>query len=122
MPALPSWHKGHPVLLGDAAHAVGPRAGQGASMAIEDALVLAACLEAERDCERAFCRYEALRRERISRVVKITGANSSQKRSIDRRLLFIRDLVLPFIIPLAIRVGRKLFRFRVDLAPLAPPG
>ena len=35
------------VLVGDAAHAVGPHAGQGASMAIEDAVVLAACLEAE---------------------------------------------------------------------------
>jgi 2-polyprenyl-6-methoxyphenol hydroxylase-like FAD-dependent oxidoreductase len=49
MPALPCWHKGRVVLIGDAAHAVGPHAGQGASMAIEDALVLAACLEAEQD-------------------------------------------------------------------------
>jgi len=122
MPALPSWHKGHVVLLGDAAHAVGPHAGQGASMAIEDALVLAACLKAERDCARAFWRYEALRCERIAQVVKITRANSSQKRSNGKLGLFIRDLLLPFLIPLGIRVGRKLLRFRVDLTPLAPPG
>jgi 2-polyprenyl-6-methoxyphenol hydroxylase-like FAD-dependent oxidoreductase len=94
MPALPRWHKGRVVLLGDAAHAVGPHAGQGASMAIEDALVLAACLDAERDHERAFRRYEDLRRERIGLVVKITARNSSQKRTTGRVGLFIRDLIL----------------------------
>ena len=36
------------LLMGDAAHAVAPHSGQGASMAIEDALVLAACLDARR--------------------------------------------------------------------------
>jgi 2-polyprenyl-6-methoxyphenol hydroxylase-like FAD-dependent oxidoreductase len=50
MPKLPCWHKGRVVLIGDAAHAVGPHAGQGAAMAIEDALVLAASLEAEHSC------------------------------------------------------------------------
>jgi 2-polyprenyl-6-methoxyphenol hydroxylase-like FAD-dependent oxidoreductase len=34
-------HKGRVVLLGDAVHATTPRLGQGAGMAIEDALVLA---------------------------------------------------------------------------------
>src|SRR5690606_34013531 len=47
IPPLPAWHRGRVVLMGDAAHAVGPHAGQGASMAIEDAVVLAACLDAE---------------------------------------------------------------------------
>ena len=63
-------------------------------MAIEDALVLAACLDAERDHERAFRRYEDLRRERIGLVVKITARNSSQKRTTGRVGLFIRDLIL----------------------------
>jgi 2-polyprenyl-6-methoxyphenol hydroxylase-like FAD-dependent oxidoreductase len=121
MPALPSWHKGRVVLLGDAAHAVGPHAGQGASMAIEDALVLAACLEAEPDNAAAFQRYETLRRARVSNVVKLTQRNSSQKRSNGRLGLFMRDLVLPFLIPLGMRMGRKLFRFRVDMTPLTLP-
>ena len=43
MQHLPRWHDDCVVLLGDAAHAVSPHAGQGASMAIEDAVVLAAC-------------------------------------------------------------------------------
>lgn len=39
MPELPAWSRDRVVLMGDAAHAVGPHAGQGASMAIEDAVV-----------------------------------------------------------------------------------
>jgi 2-polyprenyl-6-methoxyphenol hydroxylase-like FAD-dependent oxidoreductase len=35
------WHRGRVVLVGDAAHASSPHVGQGAAMAIEDAIVLA---------------------------------------------------------------------------------
>ena len=44
MPAVPRWHAGPMVITGDAAHATSPSAGQGASLAIEDAVVLAKCL------------------------------------------------------------------------------
>ena len=37
---LPTWSRGHLVLLGDAAHPVPPSAAQGACMALEDAVVL----------------------------------------------------------------------------------
>jgi 2-polyprenyl-6-methoxyphenol hydroxylase-like FAD-dependent oxidoreductase len=121
MPALPCWYRGRVVLMGDAAHAVGPHAGQGASMAIEDALVLAACLEAEQDHERAFRRYEKLRRDRIALVVRMTARNGSQKRTSGRLGVLIRDLILPFVIPLGIRTARRFFQFRADLAPLVQP-
>jgi len=121
MPALPGWHKDRVVLLGDAAHAVGPHAGQGASMAIEDALVLAACLGAERDHERAFRRYEDLRRNRIWLVVKMTARNSSQKRANGWVGLLIRDLILPHFIPLSIRRARRAFLFWADCTPLVHP-
>ena len=55
MPELPVWHRGRVVLVGDAAHAVGPHAGQGASMAIEDAVVLAACSRRRHDDARGLC-------------------------------------------------------------------
>jgi salicylate hydroxylase len=41
---LPVWGTDRVVLLGDAAHPTPPSAGQGAAMAIEDAVTLAACL------------------------------------------------------------------------------
>ena len=47
---VPVWHRGRLVLVGDAAHAPSPSSGQGASMALEDAVELARCL---RDVPRA---------------------------------------------------------------------
>jgi 2-polyprenyl-6-methoxyphenol hydroxylase-like FAD-dependent oxidoreductase len=44
--APPTWSSGHVVLIGDAAHATAPNMAEGASLAIEDALVLAECLAA----------------------------------------------------------------------------
>jgi 2-polyprenyl-6-methoxyphenol hydroxylase-like FAD-dependent oxidoreductase len=87
-------------------------------MAIEDALVLAASLDAEQSHEAAFRRFEELRRERIDQVVKLTARNSSQKRAGGWLSLRIRDLVLPFLIPHGIKMGRKLCQYRVDLTPL----
>ena len=118
MPQLPVWSTGRVVLLGDAAHAIGPHAGQGASMAIEDAVVLSSCLAATLDHGAAFARYEALRRPRIARVVKLTRQNASRKRKNSRLSLFLRDLLLPLLIPMTVRASRRLFAYRVDLDPL----
>lgn len=121
MPRLPGWSRGSVVLVGDSAHAVGPDAGQGASMAIEDALVLAACLEAEPDSSAAFARYESLRRARVDRVVRLTANNQSGKRSHGRLALILRDLILRLVIPIGVRRGRRLLAFRVDQRPLQLP-
>ncbi len=68
--SLPTWHKGRVLLIGDAAHAVSPNAGQGASMALEDAMCLAMLL---RDCHgdyaRAFDQFERQRKPRAERIV-----------------------------------------------------
>ena len=63
LPDIGDWSNGPVALLGDAAHAMLPFAAQGAGMAIEDAAVLAKCLERQR--RRKYCRdpgrAEALR-------------------------------------------------------------
>lgn len=118
MPPLPVWSRGRVVLLGDAAHAIGPHAGQGASMAIEDALVLSACLAETIDYGAAFIRYEALRRPRIARVVKLTRQNASRKHKPTRLGLLLRDLLLPLVLPIGIKAGRKLLAYRADREPL----
>jgi flavin-dependent dehydrogenase len=63
-PTASTWHRGPVVLIGDAVHAVSPSAGQGASLAMEDALVVAKCLRDIPDTGRAFAACERLRRER----------------------------------------------------------
>ena len=70
---------GRVVLLGDAAHAVSPHTGQGASMAIEDAVVLAACLDATPLPAQAFAAFQALRQDRVEHIVKISRRIGSQK-------------------------------------------
>jgi 2-polyprenyl-6-methoxyphenol hydroxylase-like FAD-dependent oxidoreductase len=67
--ALPRWTEGRMALLGDAAHPVLPYLAQGAALAIEDAVNLAASLKAcGGDALVAFPRYQSLRMERGARV------------------------------------------------------
>ncbi len=67
---LQRWSQGHVTLLGDAAHAMLPFFAQGAAQAVEDAVVLAACLQgATRDtAAAALQRYESIRHPRASQV------------------------------------------------------
>jgi FAD-dependent urate hydroxylase len=69
VPAVPRWHRDRMIVIGDAAHATNPSIGQGAAMAIEDAVVLAKCLRDSPGVSAAFTAYERLRRRRVERVV-----------------------------------------------------
>ncbi|MES2562133.1 MAG: FAD-dependent monooxygenase [Pseudomonadota bacterium] len=75
---LPAWSSGRVVLLGDACHPMTPYMAQGAATSIEDAAVLARCLEGAQldDIERALARYEAHRKPRTSRIQAISSANT----------------------------------------------
>lgn len=64
------WHSGRVVLIGDAAHAAPPTMGEGGSMAMEDALVLAEVLRAAESVERALDTYVARRRPRVDWVAQ----------------------------------------------------
>jgi salicylate hydroxylase len=65
---LKTWVNGRITVLGDAAHAMTPFMGQGAAMAIEDAMVLARCLTDFADLDDALIRYERARAERANFV------------------------------------------------------
>lgn len=66
---LDTWVDGRVALLGDAAHAMYPRGGNGVCQAILDAGVIAAQLAAHADPHEAFVAYDALRREPVNRIV-----------------------------------------------------
>lgn len=68
------WSKGRVVLLGDAVHATTPHLGQGAGMAIEDALVLAEELERDADVVRACVSYRDRRYARCEYIVSASLA------------------------------------------------
>lgn len=74
---LERWSSGRVVLLGDAAHPMPPSAGQGAAMALEDAVTLAACLRrAHGDgAAEALSDYHERRRLRTSRMLVASRIN-----------------------------------------------
>ena len=67
-PPLPTWVRGRFALLGDACHPMLPYLAQGATMALEDAWVLAAELDVAEAPERGLMAYEARRAPRTARV------------------------------------------------------
>ncbi|MEV6205833.1 FAD-dependent monooxygenase [Kitasatospora sp. NPDC051914] len=93
---VPRRHDDRTVLIGDAAHPVG--AGQGASMAIEDAVVLARELHRAATVPAALAAYDGLRDRRIGRMAKAASANRDAKTAgpVTARL---RNLVMPFVFP-----------------------
>jgi 2-polyprenyl-6-methoxyphenol hydroxylase-like FAD-dependent oxidoreductase len=113
--SVAQWYKGPVVLIGDAIHATSPNAGQGASLALEDALVLAKCI---RDCgslEQAFRQFELLRRARVEKVVRYSRSIGQRKHATNPVQVFFRDLMLPFFLKQAGRQSNAwLYDYRVD--------
>jgi 2-polyprenyl-6-methoxyphenol hydroxylase-like FAD-dependent oxidoreductase len=70
LPPLPTYVGGGVALLGDAAHAMTPNLGQGAGQALEDAVTLAACLDAHPSTASALAAYDAERRPRTQRIAR----------------------------------------------------
>jgi salicylate hydroxylase/6-hydroxynicotinate 3-monooxygenase len=82
---LPRWSEGRVALLGDACHPMTPYMAQGAAMAIEDAAVLARCLErvdADGIAE-AFQLYEQTRRPRTSQIQLTSRQNTWMRAATD---------------------------------------
>ncbi len=75
---LPRWSADRIVLLGDACHPMTPYMAQGAASALEDAAVLARCLEQTGGdgLEQAFSLYEATRKPRASAIQAGSSANN----------------------------------------------
>ena len=99
--ALPRWSAGRVMLIGDAAHAVSPHSGQGASMALEDGLVLAKALATHRfDHGAAFAAFEAERRPRTDKVIAMGRRSGDLKRRgpVGKAL---QSLLMPLLLKIA---------------------
>jgi 2-polyprenyl-6-methoxyphenol hydroxylase-like FAD-dependent oxidoreductase len=105
-PPLPAWHRDRVVLVGDAAHAMSPSGGQGASMALEDALVLARLLrQFSGELEPLFAEFERARGPRVERISAEAHKNEDrQKGELGRVGCWLRDRMLSVVLP---RVGAR---------------
>ena len=90
---VPTWHDDRIVLIGDAAHPVG--AGQGAAMAIEDAIVLAQRLAAH-PVPAALAAYDRARRPRVTRMLKAGADNRARKKAAGPLRRHLTDTVMSF--------------------------
>lgn len=71
-----TWHSERCVILGDAAHPTLPFMAQGAVMAIEDAWILAECLNSFSDQSMALARFQKLRQPRVRKIVEAANKNA----------------------------------------------
>lgn len=101
---MPTWSKGRIALIGDAAHATSFFSGQGSSVSLVGAYILAGELAARADHEEAFRRYETL--QRPFAVVNQALAGDGQKMTVprSRRELLTRNALLRMM-PLLVKTG-----------------
>jgi len=90
---LPQWTLGRITLLGDSCHPMTPYMASGAAMALEDAVILARCLEGASDAsiEMALQTYEANRKPRTSAVQAGSSANTWMRNATDPNWLYGYD-------------------------------
>ncbi|HEY7279453.1 MAG TPA: alpha/beta hydrolase fold domain-containing protein [Trebonia sp.] len=105
---LETWGSDRVVLLGDAAHPAPPSAGQGAGMALEDAVMLAACLRrAGAGNEQAALReYVSRRKARTTRMLESSRVNLRNSQTSD---------------PDQVRARNGYVRGLRRLSPIGPP-
>ena len=103
LPMVRTWYDERTVLIGDAAHATSPAAGQGASQSLEDAVTLAQCMR-DLPVPLAFEVFERARRQRVERIVA-AGWRTSATKSPNAVGRVARDLVMPLVLRLGAARG-----------------
>jgi salicylate hydroxylase len=78
-PLTQNWGRGRIQLIGDAAHAMLPNAGQGACQAFEDSYILGRWLEACRDPAEGFANFRRIRIPRVHGVQRLSISNARFK-------------------------------------------
>jgi 2-polyprenyl-6-methoxyphenol hydroxylase-like FAD-dependent oxidoreductase len=93
-PPKQPWSQQNITLLGDAAHPMLPTVGQGACTALEDAYVVAQCLQAQPDPSIAFQQYESLRFPRTKAIVEESLRSSKMGKLSNPLAVRLRNIVM----------------------------
>ena len=112
--SLPAWHRGSVCLIGDAAHAIGPHVGQGASLALEDAFELARCLRDIPNPADACATFESSRRDRVEQIVRQSRRTGRQKAPTGWVGRKVRDLVLPMFLRKGADAAQSMYRYPLN--------
>ena len=126
--AMYPWNTDRVVYLGDAAHAMSPQLGQGANLALLDAMVLAQSLAAEEGVAAGLARYSRARRSNLAFYSFATRWLTPWFQSDHTALGWLRDvgfplgMRLPGVEPLMVKVMTGLAQGTGLGRPLALPG
>ncbi|PSL44833.1 2-polyprenyl-6-methoxyphenol hydroxylase-like FAD-dependent oxidoreductase [Chitinophaga niastensis] len=114
--SLPTWQKDRVLLIGDAAHAVSPNAGQGASMALEDAMYLAKLLRDNAgNYKAAFLQFEKDRKPRVEKIVAEGRKRSADKEALSPLKAKIRNIMMSIFLTLfGIKGLDWLYKYKID--------
>jgi FAD-dependent urate hydroxylase len=122
MPSLPAWHTDRVCLVGDAAHATNPSIGQGASLALEDAVLIARALGgAHSHPAWAFAEFVATRRSRVEKIVAL-GRRIGTRKATSAAGSTFRDLTLPLFLRMGAAATHEQYSYRLDAEPAAGSG
>lgn len=111
---LRRWHRGRMVIIGDAAHAPSPTSGQGASLSVEDAVLLAIYLR-NLNLSAAYIEFEKTRRKRVEPIVA-AAARMNRSKAASPIGCAIRDAVMPTILRMAAnnKTYKQIFDYHID--------
>lgn len=118
---LPTWHGDRVVLVGDAAHAVSPHSGQGASVALEDALCLARQLRDRDDVAAAVVAFERERRARAEKIVAYGRRSGDTKKKRNPAAAWLQRRLMPVFLRLAANSLDWMYAYRARWPEPAPP-
>ena len=111
VPALP-WSKQNITLLGDAAHPTLPTLGQGACMALEDALVVTKCLLESPSPTTAFQNYESQRFSRTKSIVEQSLRSGQMGQLAHPITVKLREALMRLMKPVIINSFKSLHAYR----------
>ena len=123
LPPLKIWHADRVLLLGDAAHALSPYAGQSGAMAFEDTSLLARMLEAQTDASTTrdlFARFEAIRKPRLAYVRETTAQSGKTRHKSSGMQWFIKKygMKVYFMVKGTTGVATNLFSYDIHDEPV----
>lgn len=113
MPDLATWQTSRVGLIADAAHATNPSIGQGASLALEDAVILPRALRDSPNPAVALASFANTRRDRVQKIVAMGRRIGTRKASSALRGRF-RDLTLPLFLRMGAASTHEQYSYRVD--------
>ncbi|KAJ6119637.1 hypothetical protein N7523_003917 [Penicillium sp. IBT 18751x] len=109
LPLGKAWSKGRCVLVGDAAHAMSPHAGQGVSMALEDVFLLSRLLEDDaRPLSEVFEKYDAIRRPRVDEIFEMAKENGEIRKKSTSWGLWLKEIKVSMALSMSWILGLDL--------------